>query len=260
MNTQLRKTSICLILIISACMLFAQLAPTALSDYQDTQGHWAAQSIDKWAGYGLVEGYAASFRPDDAILRGEFSAIVNRLFQFQKVAENEFVDLSPEDWYYDHVQKLVSAGILNGVGEQRMDPQGQISRQQAISMLARVFGVKPSQAGLEGFLDASEVAEWARPLVAGMVDMGAVQGAERFLHPNAGLTRAEAVRLIDNMVGVLYPTGGQYSAEGETGLLMVNAAGVSLSNARTDRLIVTPGILDGTFTLRNSAGKHSKKQ
>ena len=47
----------------------------------DIQGHWAEKQLVVWIGKGLIKGYGdGSFKPDGAITRAEFMALVNRSF------------------------------------------------------------------------------------------------------------------------------------------------------------------------------------
>ena len=46
-----------LAIITSACLATAMLPASALAvDFSDTQNHWAAEAIDRWSDYGVVNG------------------------------------------------------------------------------------------------------------------------------------------------------------------------------------------------------------
>ena len=47
--------------------------------YSDTADHWAESSIERWSGYGVVQGDAGAFRPDAPLTRGELATIFANL-------------------------------------------------------------------------------------------------------------------------------------------------------------------------------------
>ena len=53
--------------------------------------------------------------------------------------ETGFSDVSGADWFAPYVEVCTQEGLLNGVGDGRFDPQGQVTMGQVIVMSARVF-------------------------------------------------------------------------------------------------------------------------
>lgn len=49
----------------------------------------------------------------------------------------EFTDVLQSDWFCGFVGAASKAGIVNGVGNGKFNPQGAITREQAATMLAR---------------------------------------------------------------------------------------------------------------------------
>lgn len=50
-----------------------------------------------------------------------------------------FVDVSPGDWFAPYVETCVKEGLLNGVGEEKFNPQGVLNGDEALAMAARVL-------------------------------------------------------------------------------------------------------------------------
>lgn len=50
-----------------------------------------------------------------------------------------FVDISPGDWFAPYVEVCVEQGLLNGVGEGRFAPSGELNGDEALVMAARVL-------------------------------------------------------------------------------------------------------------------------
>lgn len=53
-----------------------------------------------------------------------------------------FVDVDAADWFAPYVDVCVEAGLMNGVGEGRFDPQGTVTLAQAVTLAARIYNIK----------------------------------------------------------------------------------------------------------------------
>lgn len=65
------------------------------------------------------------------------------------VEGSTFVDVAPGDWFAPYVEVCVEAGLMNGVGGGRFDPQGEVTYAQAATLAARIHHIKN---GGDGFL------------------------------------------------------------------------------------------------------------
>lgn len=63
-----------------------------------------------------------------------------------------FSDVSPDDWFAPYVEVCVEAGLMEGVGGGRFDPQGTVSHAQAATLAARLHHI---QNGGDGNLPAA---------------------------------------------------------------------------------------------------------
>lgn len=236
-------------LFVTAAMLIGSLPGTAFAAYSDTEGHWAQGAVDTWSAYGIVQGDDRGFRPDDSITRGEMAVVLNKLMQYQTVGENKFADLG-EAFYTEAVLKANAAGVLAGDGA-TMRPTDNITRQEAASLLGRVFGLEAYESGAGTFTDADDIADWAKGMVGAMAAKGYVTGFQGKFQPAAGITRAEVVTILNNIVKGLYQTEGEYT-ENVTGTVVVNAPGVTLKHMSiTGDLILAEGIGTGDVTLES---------
>ena len=84
-------------------------------------------------------------------------------------------------------------GILQGY-DGKMDPNGNITREQAFAVLARALKLKPATAISRIFEDARDISDWAKGEVYALVDAGYIQGSNDRLNPQASISRAELVR------------------------------------------------------------------
>ena len=78
--THLCKRALSLILtILLAFDIMPATVFAAQTHYNDTSGHWASASIERWSDYGVLSGYAGELRPDDPITRAEMAAVLQRV-------------------------------------------------------------------------------------------------------------------------------------------------------------------------------------
>lgn len=61
---------------------------------KDIQGHWAQKQLQSWLDKGYLGGYPdGTVKPNKAITRGEYVALINRLFGFTEAATLNFTDV-----------------------------------------------------------------------------------------------------------------------------------------------------------------------
>jgi len=232
----------------------AVMIPTVWgASYSDTSGHWAEGAIEKWsAQYGILQGYSdGSFRPDSTITRGAFAGILVRFLQYQTESPAlTFSDTAGEYWE-SSILKLNAAGVYLGTGG-RANLHSNITRQQAIAMIARAFGIEKSSGGLS-YADASAVGDYAAGYLSAMAAAGYITdvGSDNRFRPTDAITRAEIVNILNNMIAVLCQVNDTYTGSTD-GTLMINAAdGASLENMTiSGDLIVAPGV-SGEVSLTN---------
>lgn len=94
---------------------------------------------------GIIEGKEdGKFCPDDSITREEAAKILDRIGQYMNLAHTEvyfeFQDESEiSDWAMPAVQTVCNLGVMEGVGDNRFDPKGGYTVEQAITTLVRMF-------------------------------------------------------------------------------------------------------------------------
>lgn len=248
MNKKFKKIS-ALMLIISLIMTSFVL-PVSASTFSDTNQHWAAESIQTWSEYGVVNGFDGKFRPDDEVTRAEFSMMINNIMKYIEIEENTFSDLDPSQWYFEAMLKLNAAGVMNGVNGQAL-PNQNISRQEAAVMVARAFVADHTSAPIS-FKDEAEIASWARSAVTSLAVAKVINGMpDGTFRPNANLTRAEAVTIFNNFIGSLISAPGTYSSDVQ-GNVVVNSTDAILEEMTiSGDLYIAQGVGEGDVTLND---------
>lgn len=166
--------------------------------FNDTEGHWAEETIDKWADMGVITGYEGNFNPDTPIIRGEFAVIIDRLMKYTETSVNTFSDLDKDAYYTEAILKLNKMSVMLGYNG-KVSPEEYLTREEAFVMLNRVFEIKGEDKALP-FSDASEISDWALDAVKVMHGAGIINGNENnMVCPQDNITRAEVIQLLDNI-------------------------------------------------------------
>lgn len=218
------------------------------SAYSDTANHWAESQIEKWSDLGILKGYKGKFRPDAPITRGEMAVIIDRIMHYQTASANTFSDLE-QAFYTDAVLKASAAGVMLGYAG-KVRPKDNITREEAVTMLSRALGITESMKSTV-FTDANSISAYAKGFVNAMSERGFVVGYNGKFYPQAPITRAEVVKILDNAVTGFYSAAGEYS-QNASGVVIVSAPDVTLKNMTvTGDLIISEGVGGGDVTLDN---------
>ena len=189
-----------------------------LTDFRDTQGHWAHDQILKWADYEIINGYNGNFMPNDYIIRGDLSIIIDRLTELKNQTYNYFTDLKNDDYFSEAMLKCVARGYINGVGNKQLNPRGNATREEVAVIFCRVFNIDTSYSGSTGFKDDSNISSWARSSVYALSKAGYLNGTpDGYVLPKNNITRAELITLLDNFADTYIPNSKSGSDSGTSG-------------------------------------------
>lgn len=241
----MKRKALSLILAFAmAVSLFTVGASAAEPTYGDTAGHWAEASIERWSGYGIIQGSNGKFDPDGQLTCAQLATILARLLKLPAAKDAGFIDNPADAWYYDAINRCAAAGILKGNGDGTVTPNASITRERAMVMLARALGIEPlSRPDLSRYADAAHVSPYAQGYLAALIEAGIVGGvtADR-LAPQDNITRAATVTILDRAIQTYADkAGAAVSASG--GLVLVVADDVTASGTIGRLLIPTDNIV-----------------
>ena len=226
--------------------LFTVGANAAEPIYRDTNGHWAAETIEGFSRLGLIEGYNGQFFPNNKITRGEMAVILNRLMSYQTASANSFSDLG-DAFYTDAVLKANAAGVMLG-SNGTVRPTDPITRQEAAVLLCRALGLEGG-GSVAQFSDRGQIASWAADAVGVMAAKKLLQGANGMFRPADAITRAETVAILDRALGKLVSAGESASGRVD-GDVVIRGAGAKLSDMTINGdLIIAEGVGEGEVHL-----------
>lgn len=173
---------------------------SAFADIDLTQ--WYHQGIDCVLSHGLFAGIGENrFAPNLKMTRAMLVSVLYRMAGEPSVEgyEMPFTDVTG-DWYADAVCWAAANGIVSGVGNDRFDPDGILSREQFATILYRYAGsipVSESTTALSSFSDSASISAWALDAMQWAVGNAILQGTgNQRLDPRGDTTRAQAATLL----------------------------------------------------------------
>lgn len=245
-----------------AALLFSSVNPGAfaaeitnvqtVASFKDINGHWAQSPIGKWASSGIINGYTdGTFLPNGKVTRAEFVAVLNRLFGFSQQTSNSFNDVPSGKWYAADVLIAHQAGYFEGFAGNLAKPENYLTRQDAATMLARVFELNQASTSPLTFSDAASISAYAASAVGILTQKGAINGyTDGTFKPTGSITRAEVIKIIDGMAKGYYNAAGTYGDATIAGSALITASGAILSGSKVSGdLYLTAGIGNGEATL-----------
>ena len=186
--------------------------PTPPVEFVDVpQNEWYVGAVDYAVRNGLMGGTSANaFEPESAMTRAMLVTVLWRYEGKPMGYQNTFSDVNAKSgsWYIDAVAWAAANGIVGGVGNNKFDPDGNITREQMATILYRYVKKKGIDTGKRGdlsaFPDGGKVESWAKDALQWTVAEKIIGGSEGYLLPQGNATRAQVatilMRYIENIV------------------------------------------------------------
>ncbi|OPA81537.1 multifunctional 2',3'-cyclic-nucleotide 2'-phosphodiesterase/5'-nucleotidase/3'-nucleotidase [Paenibacillus selenitireducens] len=185
--------------------VFAMIQYTA--SFADLKGHWAKAEVESLASKWLVKGKSATnFAPNEAITRGEYTALLVRALGLAPSNEaTKYVDVSARHTFAGEIAAAERLGMLDAAKETQFRPEASVTRAEIAVMTAQAIQAASqdatAKASLQSFKDASAVPTWAVDAMSQLVELHIVQGNQNGeLVPNEAVTRAQAVLVMSRML------------------------------------------------------------
>jgi hypothetical protein len=250
-----------------AVVFVVSLLPTvalAADQYDDVSGHWAESSIERFSGYGVVQGSDGSFNPNNSITRAELATIMVNLLQLPAAESAGFTDVPAGAWYEDAVNSCYAAGVIKGYGDGTFGPNDKITRQDSMIMLCRALGIQEVEnPDLSGYEDAASVSNYAKGYVAALINAGIVQGTTATSSAQAlaatvegksNVQRAAIVTMLDRGIRIYANEDGTYDVESDddaTGVVLVVGNKITISGDVGD-ITISQGAENAEIVIENA--------
>ena len=171
---------------------------------------WAKDQVGLAIDAGIVP-QALQSRYTDTATRADFCALVVALLEkylgWELTAEETFTDTDDIN-----VRKAATLGIVQGVGNGAFNPNGELTREQAATMLERTYRASLRYlqgSGTSSFADSASVSSWAADAVAKMENSGIMTGVgnNRFA-PQGPYSREQSIMTMYRLYRLFEPAQG----------------------------------------------------
>ncbi|HEY9825737.1 MAG TPA: S-layer homology domain-containing protein [Stenomitos sp.] len=165
--------------------------------------YWARPFIERLAKQDIIAGFPdGTFKPDQAVTRAQFAAIVRKAFDKSAVRNNrDFSDIPAKYWAISAIAKAYTTGFLSGYPDGTFRPEQQIPKVQALISLSSGLQLDPPnnlEKSLSIYRDASDIPDYARKgMGAATQNTLVVNYPNRtFLNPTDTATRADIAAFV----------------------------------------------------------------
>jgi hypothetical protein len=180
--------------------------------FEDVVNHWAKQDIDLLSSKLILNGISESeFAPDRAITRAEFAAMLVRALAIQENGPSKsYLDVMASSWYSSAIQAASKVSLVEGIADNKFDPNALITREQMVVMVARAMKmIKPVTGNSGGvssvvdYKDQGDVSDWSRSAFEDTLKEGIINGYSDRLLPDEHATRAQASSVLKRLLKYL---------------------------------------------------------
>lgn len=182
------------------CKNYIPVLPSLPDVPDDTTPNWL--NLDDHDAY--IQGYPdGRVKPENNITRAEVATIFYRLLtddarEYFWSNDSGFSDVKPGDWYNTAVSTMVNAGVITGYNDGTFRPNDPITRAEFATIAARFLSDPYSLQ--DQFYDTE--GHWAEVYINRAAEVGWINGYnDGSFRPNKAITRAEAVTLVNNVLG-----------------------------------------------------------
>ncbi|MFW5981997.1 MAG: S-layer homology domain-containing protein [Halanaerobiaceae bacterium] len=254
-------------LILSIFYTSVSYASTAI----DITNHWAQDYILNLLSNDIMTTYDdGSFKPDQAITRGEFSVALSKQLNLVSNHNTFFDDLAsyPE---FEKINALVEKEIINGYPDKTFRPEQTISRAEMVAVIIRSLGVVDNDTRInlnsnESFNDIPDN-HWALDDLKIAKELKLVNGEQNGdFKPGETLSRAEAAKVLSQLsklrsetgyITDVYPSSNKVSVNSLNGSRNVYNFNDDALVGRNNRFVELDDILstDKVFIITDNSGE-----
>lgn len=180
-------------------------ASAAYSDIDRKQ--WYRDAIDFVIKNKYFNGISKNeFAPNINMTRAMFVTVLSRMenIDVSKYQESKFTDVEKGKWYSGAVNWASNNDIVKGIGNNKFNPNGFITRQEMASIMYRYATYKKiatdnvDETNFNKFADKNTVASWAKVEMLWATSKGIINGTNIGIEPGRNATRAQVAQIIKN--------------------------------------------------------------
>lgn len=208
--------------------------------FTDIENHWAKDLIEKKYSEGLIEGYPdGTFKPDEALTKGQLIAIINRSFGLSNAEENHFKDVTVNDWYKKEVDKAEYYKYIDGLeirGDEVATPR------DAVMMVSHLLDLEVDEENLE-IKDIDKLSSKEEKMFKMFEELGYMNSkSNESINPDKELNRAEILSITDKVLGYIVKNQDDVKNIPLDSNITVIGQNIILNDIEVNDMYVSPGV------------------
>lgn len=179
---------------------------------------WSKDALVFAVSRGLLQGNENhDLLPGSNMTRAEMAAVIVRILGATETADiSAYTDVPADAWFHEVVAVSAALGVFNGTSPTTMAPNAFITREQAMVVISRAFGMFTEDSDTcDRFLDADKISGYARGAVSTLTEMGIVGGyPDGTVRPGSFITRAEVAQVFYKLLAEIADLPGEIPESG----------------------------------------------
>lgn len=184
--------------------------PVTIEDMADVAPNkWYYDAVNYVIDSGIMQGSnETTFAPESALTRGMLVQMLYNLEGRPAAGDPGFIDVPGDAWYADASAWAAAGGIVSGVGDNRLAPMRNITREQMAVMLHNYCVFKdidlPVIRETGSFTDEEAISPWAAEAADTLYKAGILNGrASGAFDPQGSATRGEVAQMFMNFMAAI---------------------------------------------------------
>ena len=137
--------SIAMVVCLAPTMAFAATTSAqADAAYSDTKGTACEGAVNVLSALGVVDGFTdGTYKPEQVVTRAQMAKLIITALgvaDYASAKTSKFTDMSAATWAIPYVEYASNLNIVNGVGNNKFNPNGNVTYEQAATMIVRALG------------------------------------------------------------------------------------------------------------------------
>lgn len=236
--------------VLALCMSLSLLPAVE----REAEAAYSDSAMDELLNWGVISGYPdGSLRPERSLTRAEFVAMTNRAYGYKDVGPTPFTDVPEGSWYHDDIGIAYNANYFTGVSANTALPNGNLTREQAMVLLARNMRLDPVAGEVTDFSDGRDFGQWSRGYARAAEEAGIIGGyPDGSYRPKGDITRGEMAVMLKRALGTLINKPGTHTLSDTYGNVTISSPDTVLKDTTiAGNLYITGGLDLGDISLEN---------
>lgn len=186
---------------IACIIMFATSVFAAFMDVNKEDIYY--KEIDYAESCGIFNGESADiFAPNKNMTRAMITQVIYNLEKNPEFTKSQYDDVKETDWFFDAVSWGTDKGIIEGMGNNKFEPNSIITKEQAVTVLYNYAKYKEydvsigEETNILSYEDAFSLHEYGYAPMQWGLATGIIKGENGLLNHDKPLTRAEVADIM----------------------------------------------------------------